>query len=51
LDGEEVLSVDCADNIMDVREVSARIFFDIMKLSRRTKFTYESRGLGFQVRQ
>ena len=46
LDGEEVLSIDCADNVEEVRDISARIFFEIMKLSRRTKFKYESRGLG-----
>lgn len=51
LDGEEVLNIDCAGNVKDVRDISASIFFKIMKLSRRAKFKYESRGLGIQTRQ
>jgi len=41
LNGEEFLSVDCGGNVKDVKDISANIFFDIVKLSRRTRFKYE----------
>lgn len=45
MDGKELLSIDCGESLDDIKSISSSVFFEIMKLDRRTKFDFEYRDL------